>query len=126
MTVAGMSNGNVGIGTTTPDQKLTVNGIVHASEVQIDLSVPAPDYVFEKNYPLPSLKQIEKYISSYMHLPDVPAAKEMEANGVNVGEMNMMLLKKVEELTLYIIEQQKQIDELKKVVYRKTSGELKN
>src|SRR5688572_12219248 len=101
-------NGNVGIGTITPDAKLAVKGAIHAEEVKVDLNVPAPDYVFEKNYNLLTLEEVEKYIDQNKHLPEDPAAKEMEANGVNLGEMNMLLLKKVEELTLYLIELKKE------------------
>jgi len=104
--------GNVGIGTFNPDQKLTVNGTIHSKEVKVDLSVPAPDYVFEKDYNLPSLEEIKTYIDQNKHLPEVPSAKEMEANGVNLGEMNMLLLKKIEELTLHIIDQNKRIEKL--------------
>jgi hypothetical protein len=106
--------GNVGIGTTQTDAKLTVNGTVHTKEVKVDLSVPGPDYVFEPTYDLKPLAEIETYIKENKHLPEVPSAKEMEKNGVQLGEMNMLLLKKVEELTLHLIEQQKEIAELKK------------
>ena len=105
--------GNVGIGTGLPDAKLAVKGTIHAEEVKVDLTVPAPDYVFEKNYNLPTLAEVEDYINQNKHLPEVPAAKEMEKNGVNLGEMNMLLLKKVEELTLYMIELKKEIEMLK-------------
>jgi hypothetical protein len=108
------SDGFVGMGTTSPDTRLTVKGIVHAQEVKIDLNgATAPDYVFENDYKLPSLEKIKLYIDQYHHLPEVPSAKEMEEDGVKVGEMNMLLLKKVEELTLYVIELKKEIDELK-------------
>jgi hypothetical protein len=100
---------NVGIGTTNPNQKLTVNGTIYGKEVKVDLNVPGPDYVFEPSYKLPSLTEIETYIKANKHLPEVPSAKEMEANGINLSEMNMLLLKKVEELTLHLIEQQKQL-----------------
>ncbi|MFC5282638.1 hypothetical protein [Pedobacter alpinus] len=121
-----VSNGsalsNVGIGTTTPDEKLTVKGKIHAEEVRVDLTVPGPDYVFEKDYPLPSLIETQKYIQENKHLPEVPSAKEMETKGINLSEMNMLLLKKVEELTLHLIEQDKmnkkqdaQIEELIKL-----------
>lgn len=96
--------GNVGIGSSNPDAKLTVNGTVHAKEVKVDLSVPGPDYVFDKEYNLLSLEDVRNYIATHNHLPEVPSASEMEKNGVNVSEMNMILLKKVEELTLYIME----------------------
>jgi Phage T4 tail fibre len=110
------SNGNVGIGTTSPDAKLAVKGTVHAQEVKVDLSVPGPDYVFEPTYQLPSLTEIETYIKANKHLPEVPSAKEMETNGINLSEMNMLLLKKVEELTLYQIEANKKIELLQNQV----------
>ncbi|WP_420319188.1 hypothetical protein [Ekhidna sp.] len=99
--------GNVGIATTSPDEKLTVKGTVHAQEVRVDLSVPGPDYVFEPTYNLRTLEETEAYIQSNKHLPEIPSAKEMEANGVQLGEMNMLLLKKIEELTLHLIEANK-------------------
>jgi hypothetical protein len=108
------ATGNVGIGTTSPNQMLTVNGTIYGKEVKVDLSVPGPDYVFEENYKLPSLEEIKTYIDQHKHLPEVPSAKEMEANGINVGEMNMILLKKVEELTLLMIELKNENTELKK------------
>lgn len=104
--------GSMAIGTTTPDAKLTVKGTVHAEEVKVDLSVPGPDYVFEKDYPLATLEEVKKYIDEHKHLPEVPSAREMEENGVKVGEMNMILLKKVEELTLYTIELERKNAEL--------------
>jgi hypothetical protein len=73
-----------------------------------------PDYVFHEDYKLLSLNEVEQYITENHHLPNVPSAAEVEANGVNIGEMNAILLQKVEELTLYIIDLQKQVDELKK------------
>lgn len=103
----GKSDGNVGIGTTNPDAKLAVKGRVHAEEVKVDLTVPGPDYVFEPAYELPTLAELELYIKANKHLPEVPSAKEMEANGINLSEMNMLLLKKVEELTLHVIELKK-------------------
>lgn len=103
-------NGNVGIGSTNPDAKLTVKGTIHAEEVKIDLNVPGPDYVFDASYNLPSLEELNAYIKINRHLPEVPSACAMEENGVNLGEMNMILLKKVEELTLYVIELKKEGD----------------
>ncbi len=107
------NNGRVGIGTTVPDSKLTVKGKIHAEEVKVDLNVPGPDYVFDKDYTLTSLAAIEKYILENKHLPGIPSAMEMETNGINLSEMNMKLLEKVEELTLHLISQHKEINALK-------------
>jgi hypothetical protein len=108
-----INQGNVGIGTASPDAKLAVKGTVHAQEVKVNLNVPGPDYVFEENYNLPSLTETENYIKENKHLPEVPSAKEMETNGINLSEMNMILLKKVEELTLHLIEMKKENKDLK-------------
>jgi hypothetical protein len=107
-----ISNGNVGIGTTTPDAKLAVNGNIHAKEVKIDLSVPAPDYVFANDYKLKTLQEVEEFIKKNSHLPEIPSAKEFEKNGLMLAEMNISLLKKMEEMTLYMIEQNKISHEL--------------
>ncbi|SHH21362.1 hypothetical protein SAMN04488109_3194 [Chryseolinea serpens] len=111
-------DGNVGIGTTAPDAKLAVKGIIHAQEVKVDLtgSVAPPDYVFENSYKLLPLTQLDTYVQKNKHLPEVPSASEMEKNGINLKEMNLVLLKKVEELTLYVIQQQQEIDALKSKV----------
>lgn len=98
------STGNVGIGTASPNELLTVNGKIYGKEVKVDLNVPAPDYVFEKSYELRSLDKVQQYIEENKHLPEVPSAKDMEKNGVDVGEMEMILLKKIEELTLYMLQ----------------------
>ena len=124
------TNGNVGIGTTSPKAKLAVNGDILATEVRVESVVGGPDYVFKEDYPLASLEEIKAYITANKHLPEVPSAKEMEANGIKLGEMNMLLLKKIEELTLLMIEQnqsmksyqtqltaqQKEIEQLKKKI----------
>ncbi|MDN5216106.1 tail fiber protein [Fulvivirgaceae bacterium BMA12] len=107
------SDGNVGIGTTVPDSRLTVNGKVHAKEVKIDLNIAAADYVFENDYPLRSLEDTEKYIKEKKHLPGIPSGKEMETNGIHLSEMNMKLLEKVEELTLHLISLNNQVKQLK-------------
>lgn len=117
------SSGNVGIGTTSPDQALTVKGKIHSEEIIVDLNVPGPDYVFEEDYDLPTLSEIEAFIKANKHLPEVPSAKEMEANGISLGEMNMLLLKKIEELTLHTIEQQKEL-EAERVANQKNMQEL--
>ena len=103
-------NGNVGIGTTAPTQALTVKGTVLASKVQIvsDSEIPASDYVFNKDYNLPSLKDVEQFVNENKHLPEVPSAIEFKENGYSVGQMDDILLKKVEELTLYVIDLKKE------------------
>ena len=113
-------NGNVGIGTIDPAYKLEVNGTIRSKEVKVEAS-PWPDYVFEDDYDLRSLEETEAFIKENKHLPEIPSAKEIEANGVELGEMNMLLLKKIEELTLHQIEmmkiiqaQQQEIEDLKK------------
>ncbi len=107
-----LNGGNVGIGTTNPDAKLAVNGTIHTKEVKVDLQ-GWPDYVFAKEYKLLSVKEVAKYIKENGHLPKMPSAKEVEKNGVLLGEMNKKLLEKIEELTLYTIEQEKEIKKLR-------------
>lgn len=109
------SSGYVGIGTSTPDSELTVKGTIHTQEVKVDLNGSvAPDYVFEKNYSLTSLEELKTYIEANKHLPEVPSAKQMEKEGINLKEMNLILLKKVEELTLHVIDLKGEINDLKK------------
>jgi len=102
------SEGNLGIGTINPDSKLAVNGIIHSKEVKVDL-IGWPDYVFKKDYKLLSVEEVENYIKKHGHLPKMPSAKEVEENGVMLGEMNKKLLEKIEELTLYTIAQEKNL-----------------
>lgn len=91
---------------------IIMDGKLTAKEIEVKLDIWA-DYVFEEDYKLPTLFEVEQYIKENNHLPEVPSATEVMEAGVNLGEMDALLLKKIEELTLYIIEQQKQIDELK-------------
>lgn len=107
-----LGNGNVGIGVTNPQYKLAVEGTIAAREVKVT-SETWSDFVFYSNYKLRTLGEVEQFIKINSHLPEIPTEKEVKENGISLGEMNAKLLQKVEELTLYLIEQQKQIDELK-------------
>lgn len=119
------ANGYVGIGSKNPDAQLAVKGLIHAEAVKVDLAVPA-DYVFEKyytgtsllnpNYKIPTLEDIEKFVKENNHLPSIPSAKEIQEKGLNVGEMSNLLLQKIEELTLYTIEQNKAIKEQNQMI----------
>ena len=105
-------NGNVGIGTLDPKgYRLAVNGKIRAQEIKVEAS-PWPDYVFAKDYKLPSLQETESHIKEKGHLPGIPSAKEVDANGINLGEINAKLLQKIEELTLHLIEKEKSISTL--------------
>ena len=94
------------------DYKLVVDGKIIAEELRIQNSTLWPDFVFENGYDLTPLNEVEKHISIYKHLPDVPSAKEVSKEGFDIGEMQKILLRKIEELTLYIIEQDRKIKEL--------------
>jgi len=106
------TNGNLGVGTTSPSEKLSVNGNVKARKIIVS-QTGWPDYVFAPSYSLRSLSEVEKFIAKNKHLPDMPSAKEVEEKGISVGDNQALLLKKIEELTLYIIDLQKQINQLK-------------
>lgn len=118
----GYFSGNVGIGTTNPTATLTVNGSIKTEEIEV-VNIAAnklnlkyqnlADYVFKKEYKLKSLNEVESYIKENNHLPGMPSASEVRENGMDIAEMNNKLLEKVEELTLYVIELKKEINELK-------------
>ncbi len=116
-------NGKIGIGTERPDELLTVKGKIHTQEVLVDLNgAVAPDYVFEKyfegvstlkpEYTLLSLQEIAVFIEEHHHLPNIPSASAIEKDGLPLKEMNLLLLQKIEELTIYTLQQQEQIDAL--------------
>jgi len=106
-------NGYVGIGTNdTKGYRFAVNGDAIFTKVKVK-AYPWADYVFHASYKLRPLNEVEQYIKQHHHLPEVPSAKEVEKNGLDVGDNQAMLLKKIEELTLYAIEQQKEIAALK-------------
>lgn len=111
------STGDVGIGTTLANNpnnyKLAVNGTIGAKAVKVEVtSTTWPDFVFNKGYKLKSLKEVEQYIRQNGHLPEIPTAKEIEASGADLGELLKLQMQKIEELTLYIIEQNKRIEVL--------------
>jgi hypothetical protein len=100
--------GNIGMGTLTPKEKLSVFGTVRAMEVKVE-STGWPDYVFAKDYNIGTLNELEAYIKTNKHLPEIPSAEVVEKDGLALGEMNKKLLKSLEELTLHVIEQNKQL-----------------
>lgn len=99
-----LSNGNVGIGTTSPSDLLSVNGKIRAHEIKVE-TTNWPDYVFDNNYKPLSLMELEKFTQVHKHLPGIPTAKEVEKEGVDLGNMNKILVQKIEELTLHLIQQ---------------------
>lgn len=110
------NEGNVGIGTTdTQGYKLAVNGNIRTKEVKVE-NTNWPDYVFTKEYQLPTLQQTEQHIKEKGHLPGIPSAEEVKAKGIDVGEMNAKLLQKIEELTLHLIQQDKNYKQLQEEV----------
>jgi len=119
-----LPNGNIGIGTINPSKllevngeikskQLTVAGTILAREVKIEVTAGA-DYIFNNNHKLKSLSEVETYINEKKHLPDIPSEKDMITNGISVNEMQIKLLQKIEELTLYVIEQNKKIEVLER------------
>ncbi len=125
--------GKVGIGIDEPSAKLEVAGNIKAEEIEVTLASMnnlnlngtlaanqitikangnTADFVFSDTFNLKDLTEVENYIKTHKHLPDIPSAEEMEASGVNLAEMNKLLLQKIEELTLYVVEQDKKLNEM--------------
>lgn len=104
-----LANGNTGIGTNNPIEKLSVNGKIRAQEIKVE-TANWPDYVFKPSYDLRPLAEIKAYVDANQHLPEVPSAQEIAKDGVSLGQINALLLKKIEELTLYLIEKDSQLD----------------
>ncbi len=104
-----------------PDYKLLVKGNILCNELRVKLTSAWPDYVFEPEYKLKTLREVEDYVNTNKRLPDFPSAAEVEQNGIDSGEMDRLLVKKVEEMMLHLIRQEKllseqgrEIEELKK------------
>ena len=108
------TTGNVGIGTTSPSYKLDVNGTIRANEIIVNTT--GADFVFADDYQLRPLSEVKAFIQENKHLPEIQSAQEMQENGVGVNELQTQLLQKIEELTLYLIQQEQTIQELRQEV----------
>lgn len=111
--------GDVAVGTSTVPSgyKLAVEGKIRTREIRVDQDT-WPDYVFGKDYRLMPLEEVKKHIKEKGHLPNIPSAEEVIAEGVELGEMNRLLLEKIEELTLYIIQQDRKMDRLESMIFK--------
>ncbi|WP_422861150.1 DUF2341 domain-containing protein [Flagellimonas sp. W118] len=109
--------GDVAIGTSTvpTGYKMAIDGKLITEEVKVQLSSNWPDYVFKEGYDLPTLEEIQKHIKEKGRLPKIPSADEVKTNGIELGEMNKLLLEKIEELTLHLLQQNIRIQKLEKI-----------
>lgn len=107
-----ITNTGIGIGTKDPKEALSVNGKIRAKEVLVETQ-NWPDYVFEKDYDLISLAQLKAYVDQHKHLPEIPSQQYVIENGINLGELVKLQTKKIEELTLYMIEKDEQVNQMK-------------
>ena len=112
-----LQNGNIGINTKIAPYTLSVNGTVGAREVNVNTTVWA-DYVFEQGYNLKPLADVKLYYEKNLHLPEIPSEQEVLQNGVNISEMTVKLLQKIEELTIYLVKQEEEISSLKIEIFR--------
>jgi hypothetical protein len=103
---------NATITETLTANRIRVNDLLCANEVKVSRTPCWPDFVFGSEYKLPSLNEVEEFITENKHLPNIPSAAEVETSGINLGEMNAQLLQKIEELTLYLLQQEKKIADL--------------
>lgn len=107
-----LDNGNIGIGIASPQTTLAVAGVISSKKVKVT-QIGWPDYVFHADYRLPELSAVEGYIHQHGHLPGISSAAEVEKEGLDLGDNQAAMLRKIEELTLYVIRQNKEIQELK-------------
>jgi hypothetical protein len=111
-------SGQIVIGDLEPASgyRLSVDGKIASEEILVDISGDWPDYVFEPHYDLLSLDEVRAYIRDVGHLPGLPGAEDVETSGIELGEMNRILVQKIEELTLYILDQDQRIKDLSEEV----------
>jgi uncharacterized protein YaiE (UPF0345 family)/FtsZ-binding cell division protein ZapB len=107
-----LQNGNIGIGTANPQSLLSVNGTITGKQMTVT-QTGWSDFVFDPAYRLPDLSSTSAYIKAYHHLPGIPSAKQIEDKGLNIGDMEKKQMQKIEEITLYLIQAEKSIDELR-------------